>query len=81
MKESIRVCVVGKHPLFRDGVILALNSQSDVEIIGHGSSMGDAIRLVQEHIPDVAVIDTGTVGRSMDLVETILQQQPRAPDG
>jgi DNA-binding NarL/FixJ family response regulator len=76
MNEGIRVCVVDKHPLFRDGVILALSSQSHVEIVGHGSSMGDAIRLVQELTPDVVVIDTATLGRSVDPIETILQQHP-----
>jgi DNA-binding NarL/FixJ family response regulator len=76
MKEGIRVCVVDKHPLFRDGIILALNSQSDIQIVGHGSSMGDAVRLAQEHVPDIVVIDTGTVVQSMDLVETIIQRHP-----
>jgi two-component system nitrate/nitrite response regulator NarL len=77
MKEDIRVCVVDKHPLFRDGVILALNSQADIEIVGHGSSIEDAVRLVQEHAPDVMVIDAGTLGRSMEAAEAILQQDSR----
>jgi DNA-binding NarL/FixJ family response regulator len=76
MKEGIRVCVVDKHPLFRDGVILALSSQPDIAIVGHGSSVEDAIRLSQEHIPDVVVIDTGTLGQNMDAIEAILQQYP-----
>jgi DNA-binding NarL/FixJ family response regulator len=74
MKQGIRVCVVDKHPLFRDGVILALNSQADIEIVGHGSLIEDAIRLAQDQMPDVIVIDTGTLGRSMEAVEAILQQ-------
>ena len=53
MKEGIRACVVNKHPLFRDGLVLALNSQSDIEVVGHGSTIEDAIRLSQEHLPDV----------------------------
>jgi DNA-binding NarL/FixJ family response regulator len=77
MKEGIRICVVDKHPLFRDGVILALNSQLNIEIVGQGSMMEDAIRLAQEHTPDVMVIDTGTMGRSMDAVEAILQQDAK----
>jgi two-component system nitrate/nitrite response regulator NarL len=76
MKEGIRVCIVDKHPLFRDGVFLALNSQSHVEIVGHGSSMGDAIQLVQEQIPDVIVIDTATLGRSMDPIQALLERHP-----
>lgn len=78
MKEGIRVCVVDKHPLFLNGVILALNSQAGIEIVGHGSSIQDAIRLTQAHIPDVLVIDTGTLDRGLGLgsMEVILQQSP-----
>ncbi|MBD2748017.1 response regulator transcription factor [Microvirga sp. BT688] len=74
MNEGIRACVVDKHPLFRDGVILALNSQPDIEIVGQGSVIEDAIRLARECMPNVIVIDTGAVGRSMDGIEAILQQ-------
>ncbi len=77
MKEGIRVCVVDKHPLFLDGLILALNSQSHVEIVGRGTSALDASRLFQEHIPDVMVIDTGVLGQTMEPIEAILQQQPK----
>lgn len=77
MKQGIRVCVVDKHPLFRDGVILALNSQADIEIVGHGSLIEDAVRLAQDQMPDVMVIDTGALGRSMEAIEVILQQDSR----
>jgi DNA-binding NarL/FixJ family response regulator len=77
MKQGIRVCVVDKHPLFRDGVILALNAQADIEIVGHGSLIEDAVRLAQDQMPDVMVIDAGTLGRSMEAVEAILQQDSR----
>ncbi|MEE1656237.1 response regulator transcription factor [Microvirga sp. CF3062] len=77
MKEGMRVCVVDKHPLFRDGVILALNSQANIEIVGRGSTVDDVIQLAQECIPDVVVIDTATVGRRMDAIEVILQQSPK----
>lgn len=77
MKEGIRVCVIDKHPLFRDGVILALNSQAGIEIVGQGSLIEDAIRLAQERTPDVMVIDTDTLGRNMEAIETILQQDSK----
>ena len=76
MTNGIRVCVVDKHPLFRDGVILALNSHSNIEVVGYGSTIEDAVLLVLERAPDVVVIDTGILARSMDAIETILQQNP-----
>jgi two-component system, NarL family, nitrate/nitrite response regulator NarL len=77
MKDVIRVSVVDKHPLFRDGIILALNSQPDIEVVGRGATGEDAIRIAQDTVPDVAVIDTCTLGRNMAAVETILGQNPR----
>jgi two-component system nitrate/nitrite response regulator NarL len=77
MKDVTRVSVVDKHPLFRDGIILALSSQPDIEVVGSGASAEDAIRIAQDAMPNVAVIDTGTLGRNMATVETILAQNSR----
>jgi DNA-binding NarL/FixJ family response regulator len=77
MNEGVRVCVVDKHPLFRDGVILALNSQPGVEVVGQGAAPEDAIRLMQDSLVDVVVIDTNTLGKSMVAVEAMLEHDPR----
>ena len=77
MNEGVRVCVVDKHPLFRDGVILALNSQPGIEVVGQGATPEDAIRLMQDSMADVVVIDTSTLGRGMEAIETILEHDPR----
>ncbi len=77
MKDFTRVSVVDKHPLFRDGIILALNSQPDIEVVGSGATAEDAIRIAQDAMPDVAVIDTCSLGRNMATVETILAQNSR----
>jgi two-component system nitrate/nitrite response regulator NarL len=77
MKDVIRVSVVDKHPLFRDGIILALNSQPDIEVVGRGATVEEAIRIAQDTAPDVVIIDTCTLGRNMAAVETILEQNSR----
>ncbi|MBJ6125027.1 LuxR C-terminal-related transcriptional regulator [Microvirga splendida] len=77
MKEGFRVCVVARQPLFRDGVVLALNSQIDIEVVGHGSTIEDAIRLSEERTPDIVVIDAGAFCPSMEAVETLLQQNTK----
>jgi DNA-binding NarL/FixJ family response regulator len=76
MEKKIRVVVVDKHPMFRDGVILALNSQPDAEVVAQGASAQDAIRIVEEIKPDVLVLDMGILNKSMDAIEAILQQDP-----
>ncbi|WP_114944090.1 LuxR C-terminal-related transcriptional regulator [Microvirga calopogonii] len=76
MTENIRVCVIDRHPLFRDGVSLALNSQPDIKVIVQGTSVWDAIDVAQENAPDMIVLDAGVLDPSMGAVESILQHNP-----
>lgn len=76
MTRKIRVGIIDKHPLFRDGVVLALNSQLDIEVVGQGESIRDAIEVAQESKPDVLVLDSSTLASSTAAVESILQKHP-----
>ncbi|MBQ0824673.1 response regulator transcription factor [Microvirga sp. HBU67558] len=76
MTAGIRVGVIDKHPLFRDGVVLALRTQADIEVVGQGASIWDAIDLAEKSQPHVIVVDAGTLDCSMGAVESILQQHP-----
>jgi DNA-binding NarL/FixJ family response regulator len=76
MTGGIRVGVIDCHPLFRDGIVLALNAQADINVVGQGASIWDAMEIARDRQPDVIVFDTGTLDRSMGAVESILQQFP-----
>jgi DNA-binding NarL/FixJ family response regulator len=76
MAGRIRVGVVDRHPLYRDGVVLALNAQLDIDVVAQGISVWDALEIAQENQPDVIILDAGTLDRSMGAVESILQQHP-----
>lgn len=76
MTKNIRVGVVDQHPLFRDGVIFALEAQSDIEVVGQGASAADAIRMARESEPDVIVLDTSLPDSSLDAIAAITQQHP-----
>ncbi|MCG7394814.1 response regulator transcription factor [Microvirga sp. ACRRW] len=66
MGQTIRVGVVDKHPLFRDGMVLALNSQPDLEVVGQGASTWDAVRITQDKELDVLVIDADIIEQPED---------------
>jgi two-component system nitrate/nitrite response regulator NarL len=74
MNKKIRVGVVDKHPLFRDGVVLTLEAQPDIEVVGQGASATDAIRIAHESEPDVIVLDSSMPDCGIDAVESITQQ-------
>ena len=76
MTEQVRVGVIDKHPLFRDGVTLALNSQPDIKVIAEGASVWDAVNIAYRNQPDVIVLDSSTVDYSTGAVESILQHHP-----
>lgn len=76
MAGRICVSVVDKHPLFRDGIIRALSSQSDIEVVGHGASVCDALVAAPGSRPDVIVLDCSAMDCTTGAVESILQRHP-----
>jgi DNA-binding NarL/FixJ family response regulator len=59
---SIRVIVAEDHPVVRSGVKNILNKAMDIEIVGEAGDGGEAYRLVQEHQPDVLLLDVELPG-------------------
>jgi two-component system, NarL family, nitrate/nitrite response regulator NarL len=62
MSDPIRIIVADDHPLFRDGVINSLRSAPDLQVIGEADNAEDAVRLVREELPDVALLDVTMPG-------------------
>ena len=76
MLPRIRVAVVDDHPLYRDGVVFALESEVDIEVVGQGETALDAFQLVQEHAPDVLVLDMNLPGGGINAVAKITPRHP-----
>lgn len=53
----MRVVLVDDHDLLRRGIKTMLETEVDIEVVGEGSDGSDALALVQEHLPDVVLID------------------------
>jgi two-component system nitrate/nitrite response regulator NarL len=62
MTESISIVVADDHPLFREGVVHSLTSQSDFDVVGQASCGEDALRLACDLAPDVVMLDIGMPG-------------------
>ncbi len=63
MDEPIRVIVADDHPLFRAGVVEELGKNSDIEVVGLAANGGEAVRLAQEEMPDLILLDIAMPGK------------------
>jgi two-component system, NarL family, nitrate/nitrite response regulator NarL len=56
-KKRVTVVVADDHPLYREGVVRALSASSGVEIVAEAEDGRSALASIQEHRPDVALLD------------------------
>ena len=55
--ERIKILVADSHPVFREGLCRLLKDEIDLEIVGTAKDGDEAVRLTNELLPDVAIID------------------------
>ncbi|GFH37357.1 response regulator [Streptomyces pacificus] len=55
--STIRAVVVDDQAVVRSGFVNLLATQEDIEVVGEGADGEDAIYLVREHHPDLALLD------------------------
>ena len=56
-RQKVRVVVADDHPLYREGVVRALHASGQVEVVAEAADGRAALAALQEHVPDVAVLD------------------------
>jgi DNA-binding NarL/FixJ family response regulator len=54
--DPVRVVLVDDHDLLRRGIKTMLQSEG-IEVVGEGSDGTDALRLVEESLPDIVIVD------------------------
>ena len=77
MSESIRILLVDDHKIVRQGVRAFFDAQEGIEVIGEAGSGAEAVRMVEERVPDVVLMDLIMPG--MDGVEATRQVKRISP--
>jgi two-component system, NarL family, nitrate/nitrite response regulator NarL len=55
--EKVRVVVGDDHPLFREGVVRALVSSGEIDVVAEADDGAEALALIKTHKPQVALLD------------------------
>lgn len=55
--QKIRIVIADDHAILRESLSLLLATQNDFEVEGSASNGQDALQMVQQHHPDVLVLD------------------------
>lgn len=70
--KRARVLIVDDHPAVREALSLRISRQSDLEVCGEAADTSEALPLVGETRPDVAVVDISLKsGNGIDLIKRI----------
>jgi two-component system, NarL family, nitrate/nitrite response regulator NarL len=78
MQGKIRIAVVDEQPLYRDGVISALDAEPDMEVVGQGETATDAIQIAHASAPDVLLMDMNIPGGGLNTLCKIALRYPSA---
>ena len=76
MSNSLRIAIIDDHPLFRDGVVRTLTGMDGIEVVAQGATAGDALRIAQEHCPDVMLLDVGIAGGGIEAAANLTRAHP-----
>lgn len=76
MTDKIRIAVVDDHPMLREGVMFTLRSHADFEIVAEGACAQDAVRIAEEELPDVMLLDVSLPGGGLEAARAITNTAP-----
>jgi DNA-binding NarL/FixJ family response regulator len=72
----MRLVVADDHPLFRDGVVSSLRAVEDIVVVGEADDASSALAMVQQHLPDIALLDIAMPGGGIRAAADITAAAP-----
>ena len=76
MTEKFRIAIIDDHPLVRSGVVRALEKESKLTVVGEGENCDDAVRIAQDELPDIMLLDISMPGGGINAAKGIAERCP-----
>jgi DNA-binding NarL/FixJ family response regulator len=71
MADPVRIVVIDDHPLYREGIKHTLSQDPSFEVVADGASRDDAVRLAQDLLPDIILLDVSMPGGGIEAATAI----------
>jgi NarL family two-component system response regulator LiaR len=79
MTEPITILIVDDHDIVRQGARAFLEAQPDLHVVGEAASGEEAVRMMQDLIPDVVLMDLILPGiNGIEATRTVKRISPRS---
>ncbi len=71
-KKRVRILIVDDHPAVREALAARISRQPDLEVCGEAADVTEALRLIADTQPDLAVVDISLkASNGLDLIKRI----------
>jgi DNA-binding NarL/FixJ family response regulator len=78
--KQIKVVLVEDHPMFRERIAQLINKDLQMSVCGEADNNVDAMRIIQETKPDIAIVDITLTGSSgLELIKDMGSQGIETP--
>ena len=76
-EHALRVIIADDHPLFRAGIVRALDADHRFAVVGEAGDGATAERMIHEHEPDLALLDLRMPGAdALQLLARLRHHEP-----
>jgi DNA-binding NarL/FixJ family response regulator len=76
--KNIKVVIADDHTILRQGIKSLLDSQEGIEVVGEAKDGREAIRIIEELLPDVVLMDIAMPGlNGLEATRRIKKKFPR----
>ncbi len=76
MTDKFRIAIADDHPIVRSGVVRALEKQPKFTIVGEADTAEEAVRIAQDELPDIMLLDISMPGGGIAAAKSISQYCP-----